>query len=143
MVDLLPGVDVTVDIPRLPEVTAAPPGITTTDVAVDVLPSPLKIEIPAFPEVESSPPRAQESVIVPIAGPPGPPGQGVFDAFEYQMPTAQTTAIIDHDLERDPVAIQVFDGPIVCSEYSVTFTIPGEQVLIGFDVSIAAFIRLL
>lgn len=63
--------------------------------------------------------------------------------FEYQMPVAQTTAVIDHNLGRDPVAVQVFDDGVLCSEYSVVFTIPGQQVRLGFDVSVAAFIRLL
>jgi len=63
--------------------------------------------------------------------------------FEYQMPVAQTTAIIDHTLGRDPVAVQVFDDGVLCSEYSVVFTVPGQQVRLGFDVSVAAFVRLL
>lgn len=63
--------------------------------------------------------------------------------FEYQMPVAQTTATIDHELGRDPVAVQVFDDGVLCSDYSVVFTIPGQQVRLGFDVSVAAFIRLI
>jgi hypothetical protein len=64
--------------------------------------------------------------------------------FEYQMPVAQTTAVIDHDLARDPVAVQVFDEDgVLCSEYSVVFTIPRKQVRLGFDVAVAALIRLI
>ena len=69
---------------------------------------------------------------------------GEVHVFTYTMPAAQTTATIDHDLGRDPVAVQVTDSDgIVYSEYEVVNTVPQAQVRIGFDVAIQATIRLL
>lgn len=65
------------------------------------------------------------------------------DIVEYQMPTPASTVTIDHGLGRDPVAIQVFHEGVLCNEYGVYYTVPDEQVQIGFDTSIAALIRLL
>lgn len=73
---------------------------------------------------------------------PSPPGADEFDIFEYQMPMPSTTATIDHDLGRDPVSVQVFVDGEICQGYGVYFTIPGEQVQIGFDIAAAALIRL-
>ena len=66
-----------------------------------------------------------------------------IEVFEYQMSTPATTVTIDHGLGRDPVAVQVFHEGVLCDEYGVTFTVPDEQIQIGFDISIAALIRLL
>lgn len=71
-----------------------------------------------------------------------PDAAGGLVVFEYQMPVAQTTVVVNHNLGHDPTSIQVFDGGGICDDYSVTFTIPGAQVLLGFDVSVAALIRL-
>lgn len=82
-----------------------------------------------------------------IVGPPGPrglPGSGGSGsaAFEYLMPVAQTTAVFDHTLGRDPVAVQVIVDGQVCDEYSVTFPLPSERIQVGFDVSVKALIRI-
>ena len=80
--------------------------------------------------------------VVVHTGLPGPAGTGV-DIWEYQMLTPATTATIDHDLGRNPVAVQVvIDGEEV-SEFGVYFTIENEQVQISFDIPAAALIRLL
>lgn len=81
-------------------------------------------------------------VEVVVPGPQGVPGAGA-DPFAYQMPAPATTATITHNLGRDPVAVQVIDGGRLCSEYGFFITVPGAEVQIGFDVSIAALIRLL
>lgn len=79
-------------------------------------------------------------------GPPGPPGLPGAGAtvFEYTMPAAQaSTGAITHGLGRDPIAVQVFDeSGVLCDGYSLSFPNPGVTVLIGFDISIQAHIRL-
>lgn len=64
--------------------------------------------------------------------------------FEYLMPVPQTTALIDHNLGYDPVAIQVLDtgSGEHFAEWSAVFTVPGQQIRLGFDVAVAALIRL-
>lgn len=132
--------------PPLPEIEITLESSTIPEITVVVEPSLPEIEVilePPLPDV------AVTLSEVGLVGPRGPRGfsgeggDGSVSVFEYQMSHAQTTATIDHDLGRDPVAVQVFDGTQICDEYSVVFTRPGEQVLIGFDVSVAAFIRLL
>lgn len=80
-----------------------------------------------------------------VAGPPGAGGggSGTTKVFEYLMPVAQTTALITHDLGHDPVGVQVVVDGTARDEYSVSFPVPGETVLIGFDVSVQALIRLI
>lgn len=69
---------------------------------------------------------------------------GGAEAFTYQMPTSQTTALVTHTLGRDPVAVQVFDEfGVLCDGYGVTFTDPAHQVRLSFDVALKALIRLL
>lgn len=87
----------------------------------------------------------QDSILVVTDRVPtvGSGGGGTTHVYEYTMPVAQTTAIIDHNLGRDPVAVQVLLDGQECDEYSVTFPIPGQRVLVGFDVSVAATIRLI
>lgn len=94
----------------------------------------------------------QDLLILTPGGPPGPPGAqgqqgpagtpGVGSPFEYPMPIAQTTAVIDHDLGRDPVAVQVVVDGVQASEFEVVFTVPSEQIRVGFDIPVAALIRL-
>ena len=76
----------------------------------------------------------------------GSGGTAVVDLtpFVYVMPAAQTTATVDHDLGRDPVSIQVLDDfGNVYEEFSITYTVPKEQVRIGFDIPIKATIRMM
>jgi hypothetical protein len=130
----LPEIEVILESPNLPEITV---------VVEPPLPEIAVILEPPLPDISVT---VSEVGLVGPRGPrgfPGPGGSGVLSVFEYQMPHAQTTAIIDHTLGRDPVAVQVFDGDQLCDEYGVVFTRPGEQVTVGFDVSVAAFIRLL
>ena len=71
-------------------------------------------------------------------------GGGSVTPYVYVMPTAQTSATINHTLGRDPIAVQVFDETgVLCEGYSVAFTVPTTQVQVGFDISMAATIRLL
>lgn len=81
-------------------------------------------------------------LVLPVVGPRGPSGATVFEPVEYQMPVAQTTAVIDHDLEHDPVAVQVVVDGVQASEFEVVFTIPNRQVRVSFDVPVEALIRL-
>lgn len=102
-------------------------------------------EPPPAPEVRSVETGADILLITTsgVRGPQGPPGAN-GDPFQYQMPTAQTTALVDHTLGYDPVAVQVFDEDgLLCSEYSVVFTIPDQQVRVGFDIALKATIRLI
>ena len=69
--------------------------------------------------------------------------RGGASGFEYQMPVSQTTALFEHDLGRDPVAIMVSVDGEVFDEYSVSFPEPGVSVLVGFDMSVRALIRVL
>lgn len=84
-----------------------------------------------------------------LPGKPGEPGakgekgETGGTVFEYLMPVAQTTALVEHNLGRDPVAIQVIVDGTVREEYSVSFPLPGATVLVGFDVSVQALIRLI
>lgn len=92
--------------------------------------------------------EAVEATTPVVAGPPGPggtggTGSGQTRVFEYLMPVAQTTALITHDLGHDPVGVQVVVDGTARDEYSVSFPIPGETVLIGFDVTVQALIRLI
>lgn len=94
----------------------------------------------------------QDLYVLTPGGPPGPPGPqglpgpqgapGVGSPVEYQMPTAQTTALIDHGLGRDPVAVQVVVDGVQASEFEVVFTVPQEQVRVAFDIPVLALIRL-
>ena len=91
-------------------------------------------------------PAGEKEFLVLTGGAPGTRGPAGPQAqpFEYQMPVAQTTAVIDHTLERDPVSVQVFDeSGRICSEYSVVFTDPAKQVRVGFDVAVKALIRMI
>ena len=81
-------------------------------------------------------------LVLPIAGPTGPAGASDLDIFEYQMPVAQTTAVINHTLGRNPVAVQVMVDGVQASEFEVVFTIPDEQVRVAFDFPVLALIRL-
>lgn len=96
-------------------------------------------------EVEA--PGEATVIEVQVPGAPGPPGapgaSGTSSVFEYLMPIPATTVTIDHNLGRDPVAVQVFLEGMVAEEYAVFFTVPGEQVQLSFDLAVAAFIRLL
>jgi hypothetical protein len=94
----------------------------------------------------------QDLYVLTPGGPPGPPGPqgdtgpqgapGVGSPFEYQMPVAQTTALVDHTLGRDPVAVQVLVDGVQASEFEVVFTIPQQQIRVGFDIPALALIRL-
>ena len=68
----------------------------------------------------------------------------LVEPFVYVMPVAQTTALIDHDLGRDPVVVQVLDDfGAVYDEFSITYTVPKEQVRVGFDIPLKATIRMM
>lgn len=71
-------------------------------------------------------------------------GSADLTPFVYVMPTAQTTATIDHHLGRDPLGVQVLDEfGTVYDEFSITYTVPKEQVRVGFDIPLKATIRLM
>ena len=90
-------------------------------------------------EVHGSP----TSTVVEVQGNSAPTVVDVTP-FVYVMPTAQTTATVDHDLNRDPISIQVLDEfGEVYSEFSITYTVPKSQVRVGFDLAIKATIRML
>jgi hypothetical protein len=94
----------------------------------------------------------QDLLVLTPGGPPGPPGPqgltgpqgipGVGSPFEYQMSVAQTTALIDHTLGRDPVAVQVVIDGVQASEFEVVFTAPQTQIRVAFDIPVLALIRL-
>lgn len=64
--------------------------------------------------------------------------------FVFVMPAAQTTATVDHHLGHDPISIQVEDEfGTVYTEFSIVYTVPGEQVRLGFDLPIKATIRMM
>jgi len=97
--------------------------------------------------VVGEPGRDTVTVVTEPSGAAAPPtsGDGGDDAgvFEYTAPVPATVHVVTHDLGRDPVSIQVWDDDgLLCDGYSVVFTVPGQQVRIGFDVSIKATIRL-
>lgn len=63
---------------------------------------------------------------------------------EHVQTVPAHTWVIDHTLGRDPVAIQVLvDGIEVGEGWSTSFTVPGEQVMLGFDVAISGIARLM
>ena len=102
------------------------------------------------PNPEIFPPY--EPIIVNVKGDKGDPGEkgeqgerGVTGgiAFDYLMPIPGTTAVIEHDLGRDPVAVQVIVDGTVRDEYSVSFPLAGQTVMVGFDVVVQALIRLI
>lgn len=122
------GETVDVDVPIVIEAISAP------EIDVDVL-------VPQPSEIAMEP-AATDVLVLPVVGPEGPAGASVLEIFEYQMPVAQTTAYVDHDLGRNPVAVQVFVDGVEASEYEVVFTVPAQQVRVAFDVAVAALIRL-
>lgn len=63
--------------------------------------------------------------------------------FPYDMPGVASTAVIDHTLGRDPVMVQVLVDGVPVEEYSVSFPISGQRVMVGFDIPAQAQIRLL
>lgn len=78
-----------------------------------------------------------------VAGPEGETGPTGGTVFEYVMPVPGTTALIEHDLGRDPVAVQMLVDGSEVDEYGVTFPVPGHTVLVGWDTPALAVIRLL
>lgn len=139
MVTLTDGVTVEVAPPPLPSVTTT----TVADLiaTTGVLPSGVALSVPdVAPAVLNEP--ASSVLVVPAVGPPGKDGADA-GRFEYQMAVAQTTVLVDHQLGYDPVAVQVLVDGQVCSEYSVVYTIPREQVRVAFDISVQALIRLM
>lgn len=140
MLTLTPGVEVEVDPPPLPTVIVTAPA---TLVATVDPPEPiLTLTVPAVAPVIVEAPSSGDLVVVPVVGPKGADGAAAGH-FEYLMPIPQTTVLIDHPLGYDPVAVQVLVDGEVCSEYSVVFTVPEQQVRIAFDVSVQAMIRLM
>jgi len=97
--------------------------------------------------------RETPGAVVEIHGVPAGTTVEVFEAgtsvatvtrFVYVMPVAQTTATIDHDLGRDPIVVQVLDeSGEVCDEFSVVYTIPNQQLRVGFDIPVKATIRVM
>lgn len=127
-----------VEDPTLDVVNTEPP------TSVGVLGPPeldVDVQVPDPGEI-SMEPVTTDVLVLPVAGPEGPAGATVFEPFEYQMPVAQTTAVIDHTLGHDPVAIQVMVNDVQASEFEVVFTIPQQQIRVAFDIPVAALIRL-
>jgi hypothetical protein len=121
----------------------------TNIIQVDLESSFILMDIEAPPAVlEQS--TNEDVILITSSGLPGPPGRdgvdgqdGVAAPFEYQMSAPATTATVVHDLGRDPVAVQVFDGGVLCNEYGFYITVPHTEVQLGFDVPVTALIRLL
>jgi hypothetical protein len=120
-------------------VLITPPAMKTLTLVPPL--SVVPLTVPTGDPISIEPQDASLGLLVPVPGPPGPIGDFVFD---YLMPVAQTTAVIDHTLGRDPVVVQVIDPSTQAEvdEYGVVFLIPGERVRVSFDISIQALIRL-
>lgn len=141
MVTLAVGVEVVVDPPPLPAVTAT----TVTDLIANVSAPDLEffaLTVPPVAPTVINAPTVTGQLVVPVIGPAGANGAAAGQ-YEYQMPVPQTTALVDHPLGYDPVAVQVFVDSELCAEYSVVYTIPGQQVRVAFDVAVQALIRLM
>jgi hypothetical protein len=68
----------------------------------------------------------------------------VLTPYEHVQVVAQTTWTIDHPLSRDPIAIQVFDeSGQQYEEWTTQFTVPGQQVRLGYDIAIAGRARMI
>lgn len=124
----------------LPTVTLPPKLVTVTT----PVPAPtVAARPPALPTVTGTAPSTSGATVVALAGPRGPQGMAGGEVFEYLMPIAQTTVLVDHPLGYDPVAVQVLVDGELCAEYSVVYTIPMQQVRVAFDISVQALIRLM
>jgi hypothetical protein len=101
------------------------------------------VPLPESPELVE-PPDTADKLVVPEAGPRGLPGLAGDVVFEYLMPVAQTTALIEHPLGRDPVVVQVIDPATSAEvdEYEVVFVTPGQRVRVAFDIAAQLLIRL-
>jgi hypothetical protein len=116
------------------------------------------VEPPAAPQPAAWQPAAPPSEPIPVwtpvgdlkgpkgdkgdSGDPGPPGPRA-QPFVWSQHTPATVWTIDHPLGADPTAILVFVDGVAGSEFSVQYTVPGQQLRLGFDIAVAGTAQLL
>lgn len=98
---------------------------------------------PSVPGLVMGSPTPAGVVVVPVAGPPGPPGDvsGLF--YEHVQTLAQSVWTIAHNLGHYPTAWSLFDNTgRLCDEYEVQH-LDLNTSRVSMDVPTAGLIRLI
>lgn len=85
-----------------------------------VLDGDVRVAPPVLPAVRVAPPSPSSVVVLPVAGPTGPPGATGGDPFVHTQDVPQSVWTVEHGFGRYPVAWSLHDtSGLLCSEYQV------------------------